>query len=413
MDDAPAEPTSSGPYAGVTVVEVATHVFVPMLGAVLAEWGADVVKVEHPRTGDPYRGLVTAGLHRLHDGVDPFFQAANRSKRSVGIDLTTSDGRALLDRLLAGADMFSTNLRPGARHRLRIDVEDVRSANPDLIYVRGSAFGDEGPDAGRGGYDSGAFWARSGMQHLSTPPDAAWPAPTRPAFGDVAAALALAAGVGAALHRRHVTGQPSVVDSSLLAAGIWQVQNDVVNARLGDDTHVRPRARSETWNPLMLPYRTADGRFVALMVLAPDRHWRPLCDLLGQPELADDPRFVDMASRRVNVNACVEVLDAAFAARPLADWVEVLADFEGEWTVVQTPLEVHDDPQVRANGLLAEVPTGRGSSLPIVTAPVRFEGRPGAPQRAPEVGEHTEEVLLALGLGWDEIADLKATGAIT
>ncbi len=402
-----------GPFAGVTVVEVATHVFVPMLGAILAEWGADVVKVEHPRTGDPYRGLVTAGLHRLHDGVDPFFQAANRSKRSIGLDLAHPDGRAVLDRLLRGADVVTTNLRPGARGRLRIDVDDVRAVNADAIYVRGSAFGDEGPDAGRGGYDSGAFWARSGMQHLSTPPDAEWPAPTRPAFGDVAAAMALAAGVGAALFRRQVTGEPSVVDSSLLAAGIWQVQNDVVNARLGDDTHVARRERSETWNPLMLPYRTADDRFVALMVLAPDRHWRSLCELLDRADLADDPRFADLETRRANAAACVEALDATFAARPLAEWVEVLADFEGEWTVVQTPLEVHDDPQVRANGLVAEIPTGHGSTLPMVATPVRFDGHPGAPTRAPEVGEHTEQVLLDLGLGWDEISALKTGGAIT
>jgi crotonobetainyl-CoA:carnitine CoA-transferase CaiB-like acyl-CoA transferase len=402
-----------GPFAGVTVVEVATHVFVPMLGAVLAEWGAEVVKVEHPRTGDPYRGLVTAGLHRLHDGVDPFFQAANRSKRSIGLDLAHPDGRAVLDRLLGGADVFTTNLRPGARDRLRIDVDDVRTTNPGVIYVRGSAFGDEGPDAARGGYDSGAFWARSGMQHLSTPPDAEWPAPTRPAFGDVAAAMALAAGVGAALHRRHVTGEPSVVDSSLLAAGVWQVQNDVVNARLGDDTHVGRRDRSETWNPLMLPYRTADDRHVALMVLAPDRHWRSLCELLDRGDLADDPRFADLEARRANAAACVESLDATFATRPLAEWVAVLEAFEGEWSVVQTPLEVHDDPQVRANGVVAEVPTDRGSSLPIVTAPVRFDGRPGAPRRAPEAGEHTEQVLLDLDLTWDDIAALKAAGAIT
>ena len=402
-----------GPLDGVRVVEVATHVFVPMTGAVLAEWGAAVVKVEPPATGDPYRGLVTAGLHTLHDGVDPFFAAANRSKRSVGIDLAADDGRALLGRLIATADVFTTNLRPAARRRLGIDLAGVRADNPSVVYVQGSAFGSRGPDAERGGYDAGAYWARSGMQALYTEPGAPWPSPTRPAFGDVAAALGLAAGVAAALYRRSVTGEAAVVDSSLLASGMWQVQNDLVNARLGDDTHARRPDRHATWNPLMLPYRTADGRFVALMVLVPDRHWPALCALIGRPGLAEDPRFADLDARRRNAPACVEALDSAFAERTLAEWRAILAGFAGEWTVVQEPAEVHDDPQVRANGYVADVATGRGSALPMVTAPVQFDGAPAAPTRAPEVGEHTEEVLHELGLGWDDIAALKESGVIT
>ncbi|HEX5945870.1 MAG TPA: CoA transferase, partial [Acidimicrobiales bacterium] len=334
----------TGPLAGVRIVEVATHVFVPMAGAVLAEWGASVVKVEPPATGDPYRGLVTAGLHTLHDGVDPFFQAANRSKRSVGIDLATTDGRELLGRLLGTADVFTTNLRPPARRRLGLDVDDVRRDGPTIVYARGSAFGSRGPDAEQGGYDAGAHWARSGMQALFTAPDARWPAPTRPAFGDVAAALGLAAAIAAALYRRAVTGEATVVDSSLLAAGMWQVQNDLVNARLGDDTHARRPDRYATWNPLMLPYRTRDGRFVALMTLAPDRHWPSFCALIGRPELADDARFADLDARRRNARACVESLEAAFAERSLAEWRPVLDRFAGEWTVVQEPDEVHDDP---------------------------------------------------------------------
>jgi crotonobetainyl-CoA:carnitine CoA-transferase CaiB-like acyl-CoA transferase len=403
----------TGPLDGVHVVEVASHVFVPMAGALLAEWGAHVTKIEHPQTGDPYRGLVTAGLHPVHDGVDPFFQAANRGKRSVGIDLAAPDGRALLGRLLRGADVFTTNLRPGPRRRLGIDVDDVRADSPSIVYASGTAFGRRGPDAERGGYDAGAYWARSGMQHLFTAPDAPWPAPTRPAFGDVAAALGLAAAVTTALYRRAVTGEPTVVDSSLLAAGLWQVQNDVVSARLGDDTHARRPDRGATWNPLMLPYRTADDRFVMLTTLAPDRHWPSLCALIGRPELAEDPRFADLDSRRRHARACVEHLDAAFAERRLDEWRPVLDRFAGEWTVVQEPAEVHDDPQVRANGYIAGVDTGRGSTLPMVTSPVQFDGAPGAPTRAPEAGEHTEEVLLDLGLSWDDIVALKARDVIT
>jgi crotonobetainyl-CoA:carnitine CoA-transferase CaiB-like acyl-CoA transferase len=250
------------------------------------------------------------------------------------------------------------------------------------------------------------------MQHALTAPDAPWPVPTRPAFGDLVGGLALAGAVGTALYRRAVTGEPSVVDASLLAAGIWQVGPDVVNARLGDDTHARRPDRATTWNPLMLPYRTADDRFVALMVLTPDRHWVDLCTRIGRPELAGDPRFADIDARRSNARACVGLLDAAFASRPLAAWRTALADFGGEWAVVEAPADVHDDPQVRANGYLADVAMGDEVSLPMVTSPVQFDERPGVPRRAPEHGEHTEEVLLELGLTWDEISALKECGAV-
>ena len=172
------------PLADVRVLEVASHVFVPMAGSVLREWGAEVIKVEDPESGDPYRGLATFGLHNVYRGVDPFFQSANRGKRSVAIDLKVPGGRRLLSRLVESVDVFMTNLRSAPRRHLGIDVEDVRRDNPSIIYVRGTAFGPRGPDAGRGGYDSGAYWARTGMQHLFTPPAADWPARLRPAFGD-------------------------------------------------------------------------------------------------------------------------------------------------------------------------------------------------------------------------------------
>src|ERR1022692_2627753 len=170
------------PLSGVKVLEVASHVFVPISGAVLSEWGAEVIKIEHPETGDPYRGLVTAGLHKLHGGVDPYFQSANRGKQSVAMDIKHPAGRALLARLVASSGVFVTNLRAGALARLQIELEDVRRDNPSIIYVRGTAFGTRGPDAGRGGYDSGGYWARTGMQHSFTPPDAEWPTMAKPAF---------------------------------------------------------------------------------------------------------------------------------------------------------------------------------------------------------------------------------------
>ncbi|NKQ54428.1 CoA transferase [Amycolatopsis sp. K13G38] len=402
-----------GPLSGVRVVEVATHVFVPMSGAVLAEWGAEVVKIEHPGTGDPYRGLVTAGLHKTHHGVDVQFQAANRGKRSVGLDLKRPQGRSLLGRLLVTADVFLTNLRPAGRQRLSVDVADVRADNPALVYVLGSAFGPDGPDAGRGGYDAGAYWARSGMQQLHHGGDGGWPSPPRTAFGDVVGGLTMAGAVSAALYRRATTGVPSVIDSSLLAAGMWQVQMDLVNASIDKASPSWPPPdRYQAWNPLMLPYRTADDRFIVLQMLAPDRHWPDLCALLGKPEMAWDSRFADIDARRRNARACIEWLDEVFAGRDFAQWRRALAGFPGEWAPSLRPHEVGEDEQVRANAYLAEADLGGGRAVPMVPVPARFDGIRATPARAPEHGEHTESVLLGLGLTWEELAALKQCGAI-
>lgn len=396
------------PLSGVRVVELATHVFVPMSGSVLTEWGAEVVKVEHPEAGDPYRGLVTAGLHKLHQGVDASFQSANRGKRSVAIDVKQREGRRILGRLVAVADVFVTNLTADARRRLRIEVDDIRADNPDVIYVRGTAFGARGPEAERGGYDAGAYWARSGMQFVFTPADAQWPATPRPAFGDVVGGLTIAGAIAVALYRRATTGESSVIDASLMASGMWQLQADIMHAALSDapTARVLPE-RYQSWNPLMLPYRTADGRFIMLMMLTPDPNWPNLCRTVGRPEMIDDPRFVDMAARQRNARACIEWLEEIFAQHTFDEWRTILADFEGEWAPVQGPHEMASDPQVQANGYIAELRAGNDVAIPVVTSPVQFDEMPGRPERAPEHGEHTESYLLDAGLTWEELTDLK------
>ena len=400
------------PLSGIRILEVASHVFVPIAGAVLTEWGAEVIKIEPPDTGDPYRGLVTAGLHALHNGVDASFQFTNRGKRSVTIDLKNAEGRALLYRLARECDVFLTNFRPDALRRLQIEADDIRAHNPAIIYVRGSGYGPRGPDAQAGGYDATAYWARSGIGAAFTPPGAERPAMQRPAFGDVMGGLTIAGAISTALYQRLATGAAPVVDVSLLSIGIWQLQPEITHAPSHAGQPPRVYDRKATWNPLSGTYRTRDGRFITLSMLDADRYWDDLCRVIGHPELIADPRFVDMPARKQNARACVERLDEIFESRDYADWCDILKAAKGVWAPLQTALEVHDDPQVAANGYLADVEMANGSTLALVTSPAQFNGQSARPERAPELGEHTEAVLLDMGLDWDEIAALKDRGAI-
>jgi crotonobetainyl-CoA:carnitine CoA-transferase CaiB-like acyl-CoA transferase len=402
----------SGPLSGVRILELASHVFVPIGGAVLTEWGAEVIKVEHPVTGDAYRGLVTAGLHKLSDGIDPSFQFTNRGKQSVSIDLKNPEGRDLVYKLAKECDVLLTNYRPDARRRLQITPEDFRKHNPDIIYVRGSGYGARGPDVQRGGYDSAAYWARAGLGATFTPPDADYPVMQRPAFGDVVGGMTIAGAIAAALYKRAVTGETSIVDVSLLATGMWQLQPDITHAKLHAGGPAPKYDRKVTWNPLSGTYRTRDRRFINLVMLDADRYWPDFCQIVGRPELISDPRFIDMPARKENSRACIEILDAMFATRDHAEWLDVLSSAQGVWAPLQTPLEVHSDPQVQANGYLADVEMITGKNLTLVTSPAQFDEKPNAPSRAPELGEHTETALLGMGIEWDEIARLKEAGAI-
>lgn len=400
------------PLAGVRILELASHVFVPIGGAVLTEWGAEVIKVEHPVTGDAYRGLVTAGLRKLTDGIDASFQFTNRGKQSVSIDLKNPEGRDLVYKLAKECDVVLTNYRPDARRRLGIDAEDFRKHNPDIIYVRGSGYGAKGPDLQRGGYDAAAYWSRAGFGAAFTPPGADYPVMQRPAFGDVVGGLTIAGAIAAAMYKRATTGEPSIVDVSLMGVGMWQLQPDITHAKINQGAAPPVYDRKQTWNPLSGTYRTRDRRFIVLVMLDADRYWADFCQVIGRTDLIDDPRFVDMPARKENSRACIEILDEEFEKRDYAEWCEVLSKCKGVWSPFQTPLEVHSDPQVQANGYLAEVEMINGKPLTLVTSPAQFDETPNAPTRAPEHGEHTESALLNLGIEWDEISRLKEAGAI-
>ncbi len=396
---------------GVRVLEVAQFWFVPSAGAVLADWGADVLKIEHPERGDGQRGLASAGVSVAAGGVDFLVQQPNRGKRSIGIDIAHPGGRELLYRIAETCDVFLTNFLPDARRKLQIDVEHIRARNPRIIYARGHAYGTRGPEAERGGYDATAFWTRGGVAATLTAPNAEPPF-QRAAFGDGIAGMTLAGGIAAALFHRERTGEAQVVDVSLLGTAMWVMSPDIVASKLINQPQLPIGPRASRPNPAVNNYKTKDGRWLILVHLQADRYWPDLCRRIGRPALATDPRFVDIVARAKNAAACTAALDAAFAARTLDEWRRAFEGMEGPWAVMQTPRELHDDPQVGANEYLKEVDGGRRGRFSLVGNPVQFGETQPALRRGPEMGEHTDEVLRELGLTDDELMNHKVEGVI-
>jgi len=402
------------PLAGVRVVEVASWMFVPSGGSVLVDWGADVIKVEHPVTGDPQRGLITSGLiPGGGDGVNFMIEQPNRGKRSVGINLAHPDGREAFLKLVETADVLLTNYLAPMRRKLGIDTEDLRRRNPQLIIARGSGQGPHGPDADRGGYDGTSFWARGGMGAVTpTQPNGFPMGQPGPAYGDVMGGMATAGAIAAALYQRAATGEPSIVDVSLLATAMWQISPLVVASGLQGIERFPPGDRSKAPNPVVTSYRTSDGRFLIIILLQPDRYWAALCECIGRPDLIAHPKFVDIQARAENNEECISILDEVFGSQPLSHWKEALADFKGVWVPFQTLPELYEDPQVIANGYLPTMTAGNGQEVQLVANPAMFDEQLVTVERAPEHGEHTETVLLETGIAWEDIAAMKDSGAI-
>lgn len=405
---------------GVRVLEVAQWGFVPSAGAVLADWGATVLKVEHPVHGDNMRGLVTSGLMGAGQPTINFmWELPNRGKRSLGIDVSTPDGRELVHKLAATCDVFVTSFLPAARRRLGIDVEQIRAANPDIIYARGSGHGPLGEEAERGGYDAATYWARGGVAMATTAAGASAPAnPPGAAFGDFTGGMALAGGIAAALFRRARTGQPAIVDVSLLATAMWAMAPGITAAGLYGPPPPPPMniperpSRLPSGNPLVNTFCTKDRRFLTFMFLQPDRHFDELMEAIGRPELAGDERFCDPQKRADNSVELQELLDEVFATRTLAEWSDALRRIDGVWAPYQTAGELLEDPQAIANGYMPIIDTHEGP-LRSVHAPVMFdEALPEHLPPAPELGESTELELVELGIGWEELERYKASGAI-
>lgn len=394
---------NSGPMTGIRVVELGAWVAGPAAGAVLADWGAQVVKVE-PIGSDPFRGMVSLGP----EGINPAFEFENRGKRSLSLDVSTSKGRQILADLLWTADVFITNLRPATLESLGLDPASLHEAHPALIIATLNGFGERGPDRDRPSYDMGGFWARSGLAASHTV-DGGEPPILRGAVGDHMAAMSLVAGISAALFERHRTGKGRHVSTSLLRNGLYAGGQDAnIYARTGTCLPMGG-GRQQATNPLYNTYKTADGRWLWLLGLQPDRHWPAVARVVGHPEWLEDDRFGSFVARRTHSSALISLLDDVFRTRSLAQWSATLEEHQIWWEPVATLPEAVDGEQLGASGGLVEVPVSSSEGVSrTIASPVDFDGvSAGNLMRSPEFAEHTEEVLLELGLDWPEIAALR------
>jgi crotonobetainyl-CoA:carnitine CoA-transferase CaiB-like acyl-CoA transferase len=401
---------------GVRVLEVAQYTFVPVAGAVLADWGADVIKIEHPVYGDAARGMVRMVGVELPPERNTVMEHPNRGKRSVGVDISTEAGRELIYRIAKTADVFLTNFLPDARQKLQMDVEHIRAANPDIIYVRGSAHGDKGPEREIGGYDGTAFWSRSGIGHTLTPAELGGVLSQGiVAFGDTIGGMNIAGGIAAALLHRERTGRATEVDVSLLSTAAWaSASNLSLNLEYGVEIRSpMPMSGAMPGNPFMGNYTTADGGVITLCILAPASYIRDTFEHLGLAEAADDPRFADVTSLLANWQAAADLVVAAIAGRPFGYWREHLKTMKGQWAPCQSMTDFAKDAQALANDMIVEVEGADGQPIKLIRNPVQFDHMPVRTTRAPQASEHTETFLMEIGLEWQEIEELKSKGAIT
>ena len=403
-----------GVLTGIKVIEVAIYAFVPAAGAVLADLGADVLKIEHPESPDPLRSISSYGINKPGtDGPNVLWEVMNRGKRSVGIDIRNPEGYKVLMALVEEADVFLTNFMQPARAKLGIDADDILARNPRIIYGRGTGHGPVGPDANRPGFDALSYWARPGAAIAGMSAENKFPAlMPGPAFGDIQSGMNLAGGIMAGLFQRERTGKGCVVDVSLLGSGMWAMAASTAGAYSRGTDNIEQLDRARAPNPVANIYRSMDDRYFIVGALEGDRFWPGLCEVIQRPDLVDDARFSSTPARAANNEECVSILETAFEKMTLAQISDELERIECPWAAINPPIHPVDDPQAKANHYVQMVEYEGEHALPLVSAPIRIDENAAPLTAAPAHCEHTDEVLMAGGRTMDDLLELKMSGAI-
>src|SRR3954451_23885370 len=397
-----------GIFEGLKVLDCASFIAAPAAATVLSDFGADVIKIEPPGLGDPYRNLPNlpgypASQHNFA------WMLESRNKKSLALDLSKAEGRSVLYRLVADADVFITNFPPGVRKRLGITYEEVMPLNQRLIYASFTGYGEKGAEADKPGFDSNAYWARSGLMDLVRADENTTPARSVAGMGDHPCAMALYGGIVTALYKRERTGKGSHVRSNLMANGIWAngilAQAKLCGAKFGER---RPRERA--LNAVTNHYRRKHGRWLILSLLNEDRQWPTLARCLGREELISDPRFATRKDRHARSLELIKIFDGIFATKDLAEWRKILDGNGLVFGVVGILDDIPSDKQMLENEVL--VPFEGGEMLTI-NSPIWVDGSKKKPPRhAPDIGEHSDEVLRAAGYDEDAIKQLRAAGTV-
>ena len=397
---------------GIKVVELATYIAGPASGVVLADFGADVVKIEAPKRPDPFRGGHLRGSDAPRSEYPYGYIVDNRNKRGVALDIKTEAGRKAFERLVEGADVFITNMPIPTRERLKISYADIQAINTQIVYASISAFGEKGPEAGRPGFDSTALWARTGLMDLVKPGPDSPPARSLPGMGDHPTAMSLFAAIMTGLYRRERTGKGSHVSTSLMANGVWWNGLLTQATLCGGQVVCRP-PRENAGNPMHNLYQTRDGRWIHIIFNTNLHRWPEFAALIGCPELATDPRFENQAAWIENNNALILILEEAFARRDYVEWVSLLDDNRFTYGDIRQIDDIPSDPQMIEGRAIRAIDDPAAGAEYVVDTPIWVEDSYKAnPTMPPELGQHTEEVLRDIGYDDASLAELKEAGAI-